>query len=227
MSTTGLRPIVGLATGIVDPITTRAVARLEEHAADVLRHGHTVATKREAGFVPQLTGSTSQFLAGTGEFATVNAPQVVKKTADTVFASATPANVPQGAAGVPAMSFSVTANHYYYFRFVSLVRSDTSTVGPAMSVTVPAVTRFGASGKLIGAGVDGLDCEFQGAITTSDDPVLPGNVAVINTDFIFTIEGLLVPSADGALTLRARTETGTTNVTVRQGSIGMLWDLGT
>jgi hypothetical protein len=152
--------------------------------------------------------------------------QILKKTADTVFASATPADVPVGASGA-ALAFSVVSGRTYYFRFVCLVRSDTQTVGPALSVTVPAATRFGAKGVLVGTAADGVDGAYEGAITASDDAVAVGNVAAVDTDYIFALEGILIPSANGSLTLRARTETGTTNVTVRQGTIGMLWDLGT
>jgi len=177
-----------------------------------------------SGADPQdMSVATTQALLGfpVGLIATT-----VKKTADTVFASATPADVPQGAAGAPAMSFSVTSGRTYGFRFVSIARSDTLTVGPAMSVTFPAATVFAAVGRFAGAAVDGVDAEHVGSITTSDDAVISANVVAINTDYIFTVEGVIVPSSSGTLTLRARTETGTTNVTIRQGSYGILTDLG-
>ena len=72
---------------------------------------------------------------------------------------------------------------------------------------------------------DGAGGEFQGAISSSGDAVVPTAVPAINTDYLAIVEGLLLPSADGTLQLRARTETGTTIVTVRQGSIGMLYTL--
>lgn len=150
---------------------------------------------------------------------------VVRKTADTTFASATPADVPTGATGAPFMAFAVTAGRYYHFRFVLLVQSNTLTVGVAASVTVPAITRFGATMQTVFA-ADGASASWSGAISSSDDAVVPTAIPAINTDYIMTIEGLLVPSANGSITLRARTETGTTNVIVRQGSIGSLWDIG-
>lgn len=154
---------------------------------------------------------------------TAFAISVVKKTDDTTFNSATPADVPQGASGAPAMAFVVAAGVTYHFRFVCAVRSDTLTVGVAMSVTFPAVTVFAASGRFAGNSVDGVDAEWVGNITTSDDAVAAGNTVAINTDFVFVVEGVIVPSAPGTLVLRARTETTPAVVTVRQGSIGMLW----
>ncbi|HET9063683.1 MAG TPA: hypothetical protein VFO62_10380 [Candidatus Binatia bacterium] len=216
---TGLAAVATSGSGADLSDATVTLPKLQDiDAMTVLGNG-----EGSAGPVETLSISTLQAMVGMPVGASL---LVLKKTADTVFASATPADVPLGASGSPAVTFSVLSGRYYYFRFVALVRSDMLTIGPSMSVTVPAFTRFGASGKLIGSGADGLDCEWQGAITASDDAVLPGNVAVVDTDYIFTIEGVLVPSANGLLTLRARTETGTTNITVRQGTIGMLWDLG-
>ena len=143
----------------------------------------------------------------------------VKKIADQAFNSVVPANVTN-------LLFPLVAGRYYHFKFVCLVQSDTATVGVGLTVTVPAATRFGAKGSsLISA--DGTGSEYNGAITASADAVVPTAVPTTNTDYIWVLEGLVVPSANGNLQLQARTETGTTNVIVRQGSIGLLWDFGT
>ena len=68
---------------------------------------------------------------------------------------------------------------------------------------------------------------YDGAVTASADVVIPTAVPAINTDYVLIVEGNILPSADGTVQLQARTETGTTNVIVRQGSYGFLWDLGT
>jgi hypothetical protein len=143
----------------------------------------------------------------------------VKKTADQTFNSATPANVSD-------LVFALTSGRYYKFSFTLLVRSDTLTVGVAASVTHPGATRFGATVRTIFA-ADGAGAEFGGAVTASDDHVVPTAVPAINTDYILEIEGVIMASASGNLQVRARTETGTTVVTVRQASCGMLYDLGT
>lgn len=153
-----------------------------------------------------------------------SAIRVIKKSADTVFASATPADVPIAAAGAP-ISFPVLTGRHYHFRFVSVVRTSLASIGVAMSVTVPAATVFSAVGKFAASSSDGTTTEWVGSITASDDPVVPSTVIAADTDYIFSIEGILIPSADGALVLRARNESGATDVTVRQGTVGMLWDL--
>lgn len=120
-----------------------------------------------------------------------------------------------------SLSFAVTSGVYYHFRFVLLVRSDTATVGIRTTVTIPAITRFGATAKTMFA-ADGAGGGWQGAITASGDAVIPTAVPAINTDYLLTVEGLILPSANGTLQLQAATETGTTVVTVRQGSMGFL-----
>jgi hypothetical protein len=142
-----------------------------------------------------------------------------KKTSDQTINTATATNV-------SGLSFSLTANRYYRFQFLCLVRSDTATVGIAATVTTPALTRFGATIRTIIA-ADGAGAEFQGAVSASADAVIPTAVPAINTDYLLEVEGIVIPSANGTLQLQARTETGTTVVTVRQGSMGFLWDLGT
>lgn len=153
-----------------------------------------------------------------------SAIRVIKKTADTIFSSATPADVPIGAAGAP-ISFPVLTGRHYHFRFVSVVRTSLASIGVAMSVTVPTATIFSAVGKFAASSTDGTATEWVGSITASDDPVIPSTVIAADTDYIFTIDGILIPSADGTLVLRARNESGATDVTVRQGTVGMLWDL--
>lgn len=153
------------------------------------------------------------------EGTSINVPSSVHKSADQTFNSATPADV-------SGMNFSVASGRYYEFRFLVLFRSDTATVGIGLAVTVPGVTRFGYTVRTMIA-ADGAGGELQGAGTASDDAVLGSAVPAINTDYIAEVVGVIVPSANGTLQLRARTETGTTNVVVRQGSVGYLWDHGT
>lgn len=143
---------------------------------------------------------------------------LVKKTADQTFSAVGPADV-------TGLVFPLTSGNYYHFKFVLLVQSNTATVGVRTTVTHPGATRFGAIVKTIIA-ADSAAAEFQGAISTSGDAVVPTAVPVINTDYILTIEGVILASASGNLQVRAGTETGTTNVIVRQGSCGLLTDLG-
>lgn len=142
----------------------------------------------------------------------------IAKREDQNFASAT-------AKDVTDLAFRVSAGHLYRFEFLAVVQSDTSTVGVASSVTYPPAERFAATSRTMFAS-DGSGGEWQGAISTSDDPVVPTAVPASGTDYLLEVRGVILPSATGVLQLRARTETGTTVVKVRRGSMGFLWDLG-
>lgn len=145
-------------------------------------------------------------------------PSAVHKTADQTFTSATPANVSD-------LSFPVVANRHYFAEFIVAWRSNTATVGVGLSVTIPAAATFAGWVESIIA-ADGAGGGMQGAITASDDAVLITAAAAINTDYVAIVKVVLVPSANGTLQMRGRTETGTTPVIIRKGSFGLLYDRG-
>jgi len=173
-------------------------------------------------FTNSSTGELSVRTSGgaTISLETDGMPTGARKAADQTFSSTTLADV-------SALSFSLTAGRYYYFRFVVLFRSDTAAVGIRLSVTIPTVNAFGGRVCVPAGPADATNYELQGAITASDDAVIGTEVQAINTDYIAIVEGTIAPSANGTLQLRAANETGTTTVTVRQGSVGLLYDLGT
>jgi hypothetical protein len=151
----------------------------------------------------------------------------VRKTTNTTgITSSSLATVTIGAAGGGNMALPVLTGHLYKFKASYLVQSDTTTSGISMSVTIPAVTEFAGLGRGISA-ADATSGEFQGAITASDDGVAVANVQAINTTYVQYIEGMILPSADGSITLRVANEAGAGNVSVRNGTILELWDFGT
>ena len=145
----------------------------------------------------------------------MQALRYVKKTGDQSWiASAALANV-------TGMSFRVEAGLYYAFHWKVVYQSDTLTTGIQIALTHPGATIFAATGKTIVA-VDGVAAEYVGAMTASDDPVTSTDVVAVNTDYIFEVIGCIVPSAAGALQLRAAGEVAAGTVKVRRGSVGEL-----
>lgn len=151
--------------------------------------------------------------------------QFVVKTADTTFASATPANVPVGAAGTPVMSLPVKAGRRYKAKVVGVAQSADITVGIRVGFTVPGVTSYSMLVQIIRAGT-GAGGTFEGHTDAGAADVAGDAVDVINNDFPFMADGIIVPSADGAITFQFATETGVTNVVCRQGTVLELTDLG-
>lgn len=232
MTTSERLALTGLQGGCIVFDTDLGAHYCHNGSAWVGMGGHThsladitdlgVFSSGSQGLVPASGGGTTNFIRADGIWAAPaggGGPNTVKKTSDQTFNSTTPANV-------TSLSFPITSGRYYEFRFLLLVRSATATVGVGVDVTVPGVTRFGYTMRTIIA-ADGAGGEFQGAGTASADAILGTAVPVINTDYIMEVAGLVLPSASGTLQLRGRTETGTTVVTIRQGSVGYLWDHGT
>lgn len=139
--------------------------------------------------------------------------QTTRKTSDQIIASATLADA--------GLEFVLINGTYYHYKFVVLFRSADTTIGPKVTVSYPSVTAAGATAQILFA-ADGAAALWSGAITTSLDTVTATDVPVASTDYIAIIEGVILPSAAGVLKVQAANESGTTNLTVRQGSCGIL-----
>ena len=121
---------------------------------------------------------------------------------------------------ITSFKLPVANGIYYEFRWTIIYQSATLTEGIALGLTTPAFTRY--AGKVdIQFAADGAAATWSGALTTSGDKVVSTDVIAINTDYIATITGAILPSADGYLQVQAGSETGGT-VKVRQGSAGIV-----
>lgn len=157
---------------------------------------------------------STKFLCGDQTWVIPN-PTIVKLTADLAAYNATALTDATG------LSFSVTANTYYHFRFLIMFQSAATTTGIRLSVSIPAFTRFSAKAN-IPLAAESAAGEWQGWITASDDAVIGTGVMVINTDYVAVVEGIILPSANGTLQLRYGSEVAASNVIIRQGSAGFL-----
>lgn len=149
---------------------------------------------------------------------------LVAKSADTQFTSTTLTNVPQAAAGLPTMGWLLLALRVYHFKFVTVVRSAAASTGIGLGLLTPASSTFAAYGMMIGAAPSGPTTLQAEPITSSADPVVTTGVESTLFDYIFLIEGVIIPSESANLTLQARNEVGVTAVTVRVGSFGLLME---
>lgn len=147
----------------------------------------------------------------------------VRKTADSTLAGSL-SDLPIGASGAPAMAFTVTAGKVYAFRFNTIISVSSLLATVGLTVTVPSFTRFSARAVFTGQGNDGTDADVTGAITTSGDVVSASSALATGTDHLFTVEGLLAPSANGSITLQGQ-NTGLGTATMRAGSIGTLQEI--
>lgn len=122
------------------------------------------------------------------------------------------------------LTFAVEAGERYRFEFLLAFSSSSATNGIRLSLTIPSATVFSAA-ALVPEAADGTAGERQGWITADSDPVIGSGVPASSTTFVARIQGILVPSASGDLTVVVGTEDGIATITVKQGSCGFLWTL--
>ena len=142
---------------------------------------------------------------------------LTKVTSDQPFTSTTVSDVTN-------MAFSVTSGVYYSFRFLVLFQSNTGSRNISLTLTTPTFTTFGATVKIPSSG-DAINAIYEGYITSSGDEVIPGSsIPATNTSFVATVEGTILPSANGTVQLRAgvTSTAGNPTITVKQGSVGVL-----
>ena len=124
-------------------------------------------------------------------------------------------------ADVTGLSVPVTAGVSRRFRFDVVFRTAATTTGIGLALTYPAASTFAATAR-IPIGADGAGGELQGWVTSSGDAVVGTGVQAINTDYLATVEGVIVPTATGVVQLRFRSEIAASAVTVRAGSCAVL-----
>lgn len=169
--------------------------------------GAIVAVETELGTTPK------------GTFANVstrlNARGTMRKSADQTFTTTTLANVTD-------MSFAVAASQDYYFKFVVMFQSTTTTSGIGLGVTCPASPTGITYAVSIYSAAAGTAGAFQGVSSASGTAVLTTAAVAANTNYTATIEGILSNGANaGTLQLQARQGGGTAaNQVVKKGTYG-------
>lgn len=116
------------------------------------------------------------------------------------------------------LSFSVSSGVRYRFAFWVVFRSAATTTGIKLSVNAPATTLLAYNVAIpISAIADVLG--YRRAVNVE---TIGTGVDAITADLLATVEGVLVPSANGTLILRYASEVAASAVTIRAGSHGEL-----
>lgn len=128
------------------------------------------------------------------------------------------------AVNASGLLFTVQPNTYYYFQFGAVFQAQQPLTGLGVTVTFPAVTIF-AGNAYVPIAADSTATMFAGQITSSGDFVQGTATVASATNFIATVEGMILPSATGTLQLQYRAETAAGSVMLKQGSFGILQQL--
>jgi len=126
----------------------------------------------------------------------------------------------------PSLKFDLTSGRTYIFAYRLLMQTPVATNGIRVGLNFPAATVVGANAN-IPVSVDGVAGVWSGIITSSGDSVVGTSAATVNVPLVVTIEGTIIPSANGTLELGYGGELATTaGIVLRQGSVGIIKDLG-
>lgn len=126
-------------------------------------------------------------------------------------------------ADATGLALPVLSGEYYRFKFMLLYQSAATTTGLKASVTVPSVTQFAAvMAGLVSTAAGGTANIFFDHITSSGDAVTATGTPAAGTTHLVTIDGVIVPSANGNVQAQVASEVNASGVTIMQGSLGIL-----
>ena len=132
-------------------------------------------------------------------------------TANQTFTSST-------VAAVPELKFNVVAGKYYKFKFTLSHESASDAVGFRITITTPTFTTLASTFRDMAA-VAGTGAEYQAYIRASGQEVTAPTVVGANQHFVAQLEGIITPTADGTIQLKAGNETGATAVILHKASM--------
>ncbi len=120
---------------------------------------------------------------------------------------------------VTDLSFSVVAGTTYSFMATVLAECSSTSGGVCLTANGPAATRFAAryeGNQTAGGSITRSDITAYDTMGSLADP---NTVTAANTPYVFTLQGVIVPSANGTFTLRVKRGGTTGTVAVRAGTL--------
>ncbi len=194
-------------------LPTSALTTSSAFSGDVSGTSATMSVDRIKGTAISATApTTAQALVydGTSWTPTTGFPSFARSTANQTFSTTTLTNV-------TSQSFAVTSGVVYKYRFHILYTSAAATTGLQLSLTYPAVTTASAVAQ-IPSGADGISSQFQGTINTSGDIVTATATSAATSVHYASVQGIIIPSANGTVQLQAASEINASNIIIRAGS---------
>lgn len=126
---------------------------------------------------------------------------------------------------VTGLSFSLTANHRYYFNFTMTFQTAATTTGIAFAFTGPNTTFVNWKVKIQQAAF-GTDTYYEGQALALSTVLVSTGVVASNTDYYAEVEGIIEPSGNGTLQLQTRSEVNASQITIKNQGTGFLVDMG-
>lgn len=126
----------------------------------------------------------------------------------------------------PSLKFTLQSGRTYIFAYKILAQASQADNGLKIGLTFPSATVVSAIAS-IPVNADGTNAIYTGYLTSSGDSIVGPSAPTVGVPLICHIEGTIRPSANGTLAFGYASEMSTTTGTViRQGSVGIIKDLG-
>lgn len=194
-------------------LPTNALTTSSVFSGDVSGTGSAMSVDRLKGVDVSATApAAGQALVynGTQWVPTTGIPTFTRSTANQTFSTT-------GMTNVTSLSFAVGAGVIYKYRFHILYTSAASATGLKVGLTYPAVTTASAVVQ-IPSGNDGTGSQYQGTINTSGDAVAATGTSAATSVHYASIQGVIIPSANGTVQLQAASEVNGSNIVISAGS---------
>ena len=185
-----------------------SAAKMEDTVAVV--NGSTTYERYEVG-----VGAEGHLLWTPATGWTLTTPNTLGVSNVTILGTAVVNDLASAAyADVTGLSFAVTADLTYWFRFVVRYDSAATTTGSGWAISGPASPTYlhGTSTYTLTA-----TSETNNSFTAYDIPAA-ANATSLTTGNVAVVEGFITPSASGTVILRFRSEVNSSAVTALAGS---------
>ena len=179
-------------------------------------------TSTKHGFAPKSPANTGLFLNG-GATPAWAAPPGGTGILSTAYLAGTQVISQSTLVNVTGMTFACASTTLYHYKFISMHKSGTATVGVKYSVTYPSSTI--AAGKVDSINLaSGTTAAMHGLISTSGTAITGTSVVAANTICIAVIEGIVRATNAGSIQLQACAEAAGT-IWIMDGSVGLLYTI--
>src|SRR3990167_5062236 len=179
-------------------------------------------TSTKHGFAPKSPANTGLFLNG-GATPAWAAPPGGTGILSTTYKAGTQSFSSTTLVNVTGMTFACASTTLYHYKFISMHKSGTATVGVKYSVTYPSSTI--AAGKVDSINLASVTtAAMHGLISTSGTAITGTSVVAANTICIAVIEGIVRATNAGSIQLQACAEAAGT-IWIMDGSVGLLYTI--
>ena len=171
---------------------------------------------------PSVTGPTGSSVTGaTGPTGSNGAGVTTSKQSQQITnnSNTTPTDI-------TGLSFSLTANHRYYFNFMTTFQTAATGTGCGFCFSAPAMTASNWKVEIRQAAAGTDQMYTNSAVNDLTTVLTSASVVASATNYIAQCEGFCEPSASGTLQLRCRSEVNGSQITIANTGIGFLVDAG-